>query len=431
MLLPGLIAVLPSHATPTHAQAAPLIAHFVLGASTQGRPITGVRIGQGARKLALIGDTHGGPEANTYRLVTELATYIESHPDIVPDGMRLDIIPTINPDGLALGTRQNANGVDLNRNMATKLPACPENDWRHSVQGAYGVVVPTGGPYPESEAESRIVRDFLLDADGVIFYHSNAGVVFPACDHKPSQLLARIYADSAAYAFIPRWDRYVITGGMHDWAGGLGIAAVTPELVSGEDAEVAQNIAGLRAVLKQGPMLLPMPGSHTEGGLPVQPIIWRAWRAWGGQSFFGLPLEAPIPSAGGWSQLFEGARFEYHPDRSESTAVVQLAALGSELYGPAAPAESPVPQARFFAQTGHNLPPLWSDYWQRNGALPIFGLPLTETTVVGQGPAIQRQLFERSLIERQANGHFTRLPLGRYLWARRDLRAPMSRFQAR
>ncbi len=414
------------------AESAPPVVHFALGTSTQGRVIEGVRIGTGPRKLALIGNTHGGPEANTYELVKQLATYFEAHPGNVPSDIRLDIVPTINPDGLALGTRQNANGVDLNRNMDTSADSCPENDWQHVVQGAYGIVSPTGGPYPESEVESRIVRDFLLDANAVVFFHSNAGVVFPACDHQPSITLAKIFADGAHYNFIPKWNKYAITGGMHDWAGGLGIAAITPELVTGDQPEYEQNLGGVEALLKTGNSLLPLPQEHMDGGLPVQPVIWRAWKAWGAQALFGLPLEPPVRTTDGWSQLFERARFEYRPAQSDSTSIVQLALLGRDSIGSATTAVPADPNARFFSETGHNLAAPFADYWQTNGGLPMFGLPLTEAeTNAESNPPRLRQVFERGVLEQGPTGHITLLPLGRELWAQRDLHTPTSSVQAR
>src|SRR5258706_5147585 len=196
------LALLP---VPGHAATAPPVRDLTIGLSDDGRPITALRVGDGPRKFVLVGDTHGGPEANTFDLAGQLADYFRAHPDDVPASMRLYIIPTLNPDGLARSTRFNARGIDLNRNMNTNLDACPENDWSVPVQGARGIESDTGGPYAESEAESRLIREFLLDAAGVIFYHSSGGDVFPAfCEHAPSIALAQLYAEATGY----RYDRY-------------------------------------------------------------------------------------------------------------------------------------------------------------------------------------------------------------------------------
>src|SRR5215207_1840519 len=120
-----LVATLLPFAPAARSQAAPGVIELTLGTSGEGRPITAVKIGDGARKFVLVGDTHGGPEANTYQLAAQLADYFRAHPEEVPPAVRLYIIPTLNPDGLAGGTRFNAAGVDLNRNMNTNLDVCP------------------------------------------------------------------------------------------------------------------------------------------------------------------------------------------------------------------------------------------------------------------------------------------------------------------
>lgn len=416
----------------------PAVVDLTLGTSAQGRPISAVRIGNGPRKLVLVGATHGFPERNTFELVEQLAAHFRNDPALVPSGVRLYIIPLLNPDGLALGRRQNANGVDLNRNMDTSADACPENDWSQRVSGAYGIVSDTGGPYSESEVESRLIRDFLLDADGVVFFHSNAGVVFPACDHQPSIALAKIFADGAGYAFLPKWDRYPITGGMHDWAGGLGIAAITPELVTGDQPEFAQNLGGIEALLRSAEGLLPPPQPQTIGGFAVQPIIWRAWRAWGGENLFGMPLAPPVETGDGWTQLFERAIFEYKPAQSDTTAVVQIGLLGRQLFDPGVLVpEAPRPDARFFAETQHNVGSLFADFWQINGGMPIFGLPLAaeEQTIDERGAPIVRQVFERAVLQRPLDATSVldvRLaPLGRVLWAQADAKSPESSVRVR
>ncbi|NJL32795.1 MAG: peptidase M14, partial [Chloroflexaceae bacterium] len=245
-----LLLLLAGWPTPTPTLAEPIIREFTLGFSAQGRPITVVQVGTGARKLVIVGDTHGGAEANTYYLTLELIEYFRANAVAVPPDVRLYLIPTINPDGLALGSRFDAFQVDLNRNMNTNLDDCADNDWRPTVFGAYGLLADTGGPFPDSQLENRVLRNFLLDASGAIFLHSNAGLVFPAfCDHAPSIEMAQVYANAAGYVYARYWPNYLITGGMHDWAGSMGIAAITPELISPSATEFQQNLAGTLAVL--------------------------------------------------------------------------------------------------------------------------------------------------------------------------------------
>lgn len=424
--------------SPTLAQPGVPVVDLTLGSSTQGRPITAVRIGNGPRKVVLVGATHGYPERNTYTLVTQLVEHLRAQPEAVPASLSLYIIPLLNPDGMELQSRFNANGVDLNRNMDTSADNCPQNDWQPIVAGAYGLTAETGGPYSDSEVESRLIRDFLLDADAVVFYHSNAGVVFPACAHPPSADLARIYADGANYVFIPEWDRYVITGGMSDWAGGLGITAIIPELVTGDLPEFEQNLGGVQAILNAVDGIAPPAQPQQEGGIEVQPIIWRAWKAWGGTPLFGQPIGPAIKTDAGWSQRFERARLEYVPAQTNTTASVQSALLGRELFAPVADEpEAPVEGARFFPETQHNVRQPFADFWQVNGGLPIFGLPLSaeqEATDDG-GAQVVRQVFERAILQRPAAAatmfEVTLAPLGRIEWAQIDARSVQTSVQAR
>ena len=423
-MLPGL----------TRAQAQPEVVDLTLGVSTQGRPITALRVGDGPRKLVLVGAVHGGPERNTFELATELVTHFRDNPAEVPPGVSLYIIPTLNPDGLALDVRQNGNGIDLNRNMDTRADNCPENDWSHQVAGAYGIISNTGGPYSESEVESRLIRDFLLDASAVIFFHTSGGVVFPACDHAPSTELARVFAAGAGYRFIQEWDLYAITGGMHDWAGGLGIAAITPELVTADQPETSENLAGVRAVMQAADTLLPQPQPRVEGGVEVEPIIWRAWKAWGSERLFGLPLGKAVQSSDGWTQIFERAVFEYRPALSHTAGVVQLAPLGRELFGASG---TPDDRGRVVSETEPELSGLFAEFWQINGGAPLFGPPLAgeDVMVNAEHQPVVRQVFERAVLERPANavavGEIALAPLGRMRWAQLDARSPVSRVRAR
>ena len=89
LLLVPLLSFAPASAS----HAAPGVTELTLGLSGAGRPITAVKIGDGVRKFALVGDTHGGPEANTYQLASQLADYFRAHPEEVPPAVRLYVIP--------------------------------------------------------------------------------------------------------------------------------------------------------------------------------------------------------------------------------------------------------------------------------------------------------------------------------------------------
>ncbi|CAN5200770.1 hypothetical protein BH24ACT12_BH24ACT12_01220 [soil metagenome] len=112
----------------------------LVGRSVQGRPIWAYRKGnpQAERVVLVLGQMHGDERAGV-----RTARHIIRR---VPVSRRADvwIIPTMDPDGYAADTRNNARGVDLNRNWPT--------GWEPTS---------TSGPAPASEPETRAMRAFL------------------------------------------------------------------------------------------------------------------------------------------------------------------------------------------------------------------------------------------------------------------------------
>lgn len=80
---------------------------------------------------------------------------------------RLLFVPCLNPDGLANGTRTNANGVDLNRNF-------PAQNWELGEKNEY-----FGGDSPASEQETKFLV-YVIDKykpDLIITLHEPYQVV--------------------------------------------------------------------------------------------------------------------------------------------------------------------------------------------------------------------------------------------------------------
>ena len=88
-------------------------ASLLFGHSAQDRPLRAERVGAGPVKLLVVGSIHGNETAG--RAV--LARLRRSTP---PAGVELWLVDSVNPDGVRRGTRQNARGVDLNRNFGRR-----------------------------------------------------------------------------------------------------------------------------------------------------------------------------------------------------------------------------------------------------------------------------------------------------------------------
>jgi protein MpaA len=154
---------------PTTAQTAPAarpptpVQRLTLGRSLQGRPITAVEFGDpGAeRKLVVVGCIHGNEPAGIAiaRQLERLAP---------PAGTDVWVIENLNPDGVAANTRQNAGGVDLNRNFSY--------GWQ-PLESPGALMY--SGPGSLSEPESRLAVDFLTKVRPTvsIWYHQHLDLV--------------------------------------------------------------------------------------------------------------------------------------------------------------------------------------------------------------------------------------------------------------
>ena len=90
--------------------------------------------------ILVIGVTHGDEPQGKFLI----EKYLKLFPETV-----LAFIPVLNPDGVCLGCRTNANGVDINRNFPTKNWVCSEKDEFY------------GGDSPSSEIETCFLVDII------------------------------------------------------------------------------------------------------------------------------------------------------------------------------------------------------------------------------------------------------------------------------
>ena len=150
----------------------------LLGHSHEGRPIKAYRIGDPSSEnvVLVVGCIHGNECAGN-KVISALKKRA------APRGVKIWMIEALNPDGAAAGTRQNARGVDLNRNFPRR--------WRR--QGARWSTY-YSGPRPASEKETRHAMAFVeeIRPDVTIWYHQAMALVDRSGGRRAVQ---RRYAD--------------------------------------------------------------------------------------------------------------------------------------------------------------------------------------------------------------------------------------------
>jgi murein peptide amidase A len=174
----------------------------VVGHSLRGRAIVARVIGAATapRKILLVGCIHGD-ECAGRAILTALARWP------VAAGVQLWLVATMNPDGAAAGTRQNARGVDLNRNFPYR--------WRSGGGPTY-----FAGPRPLSEPETRAAARLIrrVRPAVTIWYHQREDLVDMAGGDRG---VARRYAELAGLRatclpFLPgtatSWSNHTFSG---------------------------------------------------------------------------------------------------------------------------------------------------------------------------------------------------------------------------
>ncbi len=150
------------------------------GTTVGGHTLSGLRVGNRGRCIALVGTIHAG-ESGPELMIPAVERLLVEHAALLAH-VGIAILPDVNVDererlirGCPWYLRTNAHGVDINRNF--------DADWEH-VDGSYGFVssdpdaMTYRGPNPESEPETRAVAAFLkaVAPKAVLSYHSLASI---------------------------------------------------------------------------------------------------------------------------------------------------------------------------------------------------------------------------------------------------------------
>ena len=222
-----------------------------LGNSVQGRELSFTSIGyENAQTAVVVIGSIQGDQTSTRDLVNALINYYTQNPEKVPVNTRITLIPSINPDGNALGSRYNAHDVDLNRNWNS-------SDWKSNaaVPGYPDGKPGSGGTQPFSEPETKMLRNYIntLKANvswlRVFILHNSvrlsSGEIYPGGNNALG--LSSAYASASSYAIENSWAAYVTSGEAVTWCEEHNILAIDVVIPASQSAST--QISGNRTLL--------------------------------------------------------------------------------------------------------------------------------------------------------------------------------------
>jgi len=196
--------------------------------------------GQQGETILIMASFHGDETAGT-DIACALVQYLRMNPDLYRY-RQIAVIPVVNPDGRVRGTRENRNGIDLNRNFpASNYPSQP------TVRFA-------GGRQPASEPETCAVLAAMrqLQPARIVSIHTMSRGRHGNNYDGPAQALAATMGRFNHYPVLPTMG-YATPGSFGTWAGvDRQIPTITLELPRGVSGETCwqQNREALLAMIR-------------------------------------------------------------------------------------------------------------------------------------------------------------------------------------
>ena len=170
-------------------------------------------------KLLVMAGIHGEEPETTFLLSRVLRAFDEPFDSIA-------FILCANPDGVALGTRGNANGVDLNRNFKTQNFSTEKVGSRSILEAPRDTLL-SPGAFAESEPETQALVALIetLNPASVLAMHAPMGCV----DAPQKTTLVEGVMETFNLPWLPDIG-YKTPGSFGTWCGDRGLECVTLEL---------------------------------------------------------------------------------------------------------------------------------------------------------------------------------------------------------
>lgn len=218
----------------------------VYGYSVRGSALLAYNFGASGPVTLYVGAIHGN-EPSSSSLMQAWISDLEANPSLY-SGRRVVVVPTINPDGVASGTRTNARGVNLNRNF-------PTDNWVKDINDTDGSHKGGGGSKPLSEPEARALANLTtsLRPRLLVSFHAIGSLVVGDPGGYSAGYAAR-YASMVGYRNATgqggTFD-YDITGAYEDWTyAKQGIPSMVVELGSYSGVSFSYHREAIRAMLR-------------------------------------------------------------------------------------------------------------------------------------------------------------------------------------
>jgi predicted deacylase len=220
-----------------------------------GRSVRGaeLRVHLPARPRHLLVAGMHGEEPETVQLARGVLERVDA------DAATCAIVLCANPDGITDGTRQNARGVDLNRNF-------PATTWRAGTTPSYPAGIDPAqrvsanrtnisstGATPLSEPESTALAALIERLGPSLVLDLHAPLELVLTTPLVPEAVARELADAAGMEVTDDIGSPV-PGALRDWLGDNGVPCVTYELEhAGLPALYARHLPGLVAFVTRTP----------------------------------------------------------------------------------------------------------------------------------------------------------------------------------